>query len=195
MRYSPKLLLAFCLLLLPLSLQAKDEKEDPIEQSLLEVFTAYKKDDLPAVKEKLAEILKAIEEKEIAKVGEALPDTVEDWKAADLVREDLAALGGGISVKRTYTLEPKSITVKIVMDSPLIDAGLKFLANRQALKFSKKKVHTVDGEAALVDNERKVLIGVDGKILVELVGDNDTNSRDLIDFARKLGLKKIKQLK
>ena len=60
---------------------------------------------------------------------------------------------------------------------------------------TEKKVYTVDGEAALVDEERKILISVESRLLVEITGDNDCNSKDLIDFARLMGLKKIKALK
>lgn len=181
--------------LLPFSVYADKKKEDPIEQGLRDAFAAYQDEDLASVKTSLAEVLKAIEEKEVARVGETLPDKVDQWEASELEKEDLKALGGGISVKRTYTMEPKSITAKVVMHSPLVDKWIELLGNRQALKFTNKKVYTVDGEAALVENDQKILIGVDQKILVELVGDNDTDSRDIIAFVRKLGLKKIKELK
>ena len=114
--------------------------------------------------------------------------------AAPLVREDLSSVGGGVSVKRTYTLESKSITAKLIKDSPLIEKWLKVLANREALKFTGKKVHTIDGEAALVDNERKILISIEGKLLLELEGDNDCEAKDILAFARELDLKQMKKL-
>lgn len=181
--------------LFPFSSFAKpDEKKDPIEQGLRDAFSAYQKEDLDAVAEKLQAILKLIDEKKAALVGEVLPDKVEDWKADELEREDLSALGGGISVKRTYTFEEKSITAKVVKDSPMVDQWLKVLSNRDALKFTGKKVHTIDGEAALVDSERKILIGIEGEVLLELEGDNDCEAKDILAFARKLDLKVMKKL-
>jgi hypothetical protein len=97
-------------------------------------------------------------------------------------------------VKRTYTREEKSITAKVVKDSPVVDKWLKILSNRDALKFTGKKVHTIDGEAALVDSERKILIGIEGEVLLELEGDNDCEAKDILAFARKLDLKTMKQL-
>lgn len=170
------------------------EEKDPIEQGLRDAFSLYQKEDLKAVSAKLKTLLKLIDEKNAAKVGATLPDKVEEWKAPELEREDLSSLGGGISVKRIYTLEEKSITAKLVKDSPLVDKLLKILANREALKFTGKKVHTIDGEAALVDSERKILISIEGTLLLELEGDNDCEAKDILAFARKLDLKEMKKL-
>ena len=123
-----------------------------------------------------------------------LPDELGEWKAGELEREDLASTGGGISVKRTYKVEEKSITAKLVKDSPMVDKWLKVLSNRDALKFTGKKVHTIDGEPALVDSERKILVGVEGEVLLELEGDNDCEAKDILAFARKLDLKTMKAL-
>lgn len=189
-----RFILGFLILSLPLTAQSREKKKDPIEQGLRAAFSAYQKEDLDAVAEKLQAILKLIDEKKAALVGEVLPDKVEDWKADELEREDLSALGGGISVKRTYTFEEKSITAKVVKDSPMVDQWLKVLSNRDALKFTGKKVHTIDGEAALVDSERKILIGIEGEVLLELEGDNDCEAKDILAFARKLDLKVMKKL-
>lgn len=57
--------------------------------------------------------MKAIGERKAEKVGAVLPGEIDDWKTDELELKDLTALGGGISVKRTYTLEEKSITAKV----------------------------------------------------------------------------------
>jgi len=188
------LTLAAGILILPAPGDPKNKGKDPIEQGLREAFSLYQKEDLKSVTQKLRAILKLLDEKNAAKIGEALPDRVEEWMAAPLVREDLSSLGGGVSVKRTYTLNNKSITAKLVKDSPLITKWLEVLANREALKFTGKKVHTIDGEAALVDSERKILVSIEGELLLELEGDNDCDSKDILAFARKLDLKKMKRL-
>ena len=138
--------------------------------------------------------MKAIGERKAEKVGAVLPGEIDEWKTDELELEDLAALGGGISVKRAYTLEEKSITAKVVKDSPMDDKWLKTLSNRDALKFTGKKVHTINGEAALVDSERKILIGIEGEVFLELEGDNDCETKDILAFARKLDLKTMKAL-
>ena len=188
------LLSILALLITSTSAQAEEKKKDSIEQGLREAFSAYQKGDLENVTLKLKEILKAIDEKQAAQVGAVLPDQIEEWKASPLKRENLVAVGGGISMKRTYTLKEKSITAKVVKDSPLVDELLKILSNRSVLKHTGKRVHTIAGEAALVDSERKLLIGIDGEILLELEGDNDCETKDIVAFARKLDLKKMKAL-
>lgn len=188
------LITVIAILLFPVATLADDKKKDPIEQGLRDAFSLYQKENYSAVSEKLKAVLKLLDERKAERVGKVLPDEVEDWKADELQREDLSKVGGGVSVKRSYTLDEKTITAKLVKDSPLVDQWIKMLANKDLLKLSGKKVHTIDGESALVDSERKILVAIEGEVLLELEGDNDCDSRDILAFARKLDLKTMKKL-
>ena len=44
-------------------------------------------------------------------------------------------------------------------------------------------------------NSYKLMMGVNGGIYLEVTGDNDTRSSDLVSFTRKLDLKTLKKLK
>ena len=172
-----------------------DEKKDDIEKGLLLAYNEYQKESYSSVIEKLREVIKLVEAKNVELVGEILPEKIENWIGTDLKREDLAAIGGGVSVKRDYNLESKSISVKLVKDSPLINHWIKVLSNRDLLQATGKKTYTIAGETALVDEPLKVLVAIDEKILLEIKGDNDCETKDLVDFARKLDFAALKKMK
>lgn len=174
---------------------ADDKKKDEVEKGLLLAYNDYQKENYSSVVEKLREVIKLVEEKNAGKIGEILPDKIDDWYGTDLKREDLAAVGGGVSVKRTYNQEDKSIGVKLVKDSPLIDKAIEMLANKDLLNLTGKKTYTIDGETALVEGPSKVLVAIDGEILLEITGDKDCKTADLVALARKLDFKALKKLK
>lgn len=173
---------------------AEPTKKDPIEQAFNEAYAEYKKENYSSTSDKLRELIKLLEAKNAERVGEVLPDKIDDWHGTDLKREDLAALGGGVSVKRVYNDKSKSITVKLVKDSPLVDKWIELLSNRDLLQASGKKVHNISGEAAIVDKPLKVLMTIDKEILVEVTGDNDCSTKDLIALIRKLDLRAMKKM-
>lgn len=174
---------------------ADDKKKDDVEQGLLLAYNEYQKGNYSAVNDKLREVIKLVEAKNAKRVGDILPEKIDDWFGTELKREDLAAIGGGISVKRSYNQESKSINVKLVKDSPLVDKWIQMLANKDLLNASGKKTYTIDGETALIDSPLKVLVAIEGEILLEITGDNDCKTKDLVAFARKLDFKALKKLK
>lgn len=168
---------------------------DPFEEGMREAFVAYKKADYETTTAKLRELLKIMEEKAAEKVGEVLPAAIEDWKGEALKREDLAALGGGASISRTYEKGSQEITVKVVKDSPLVKQLLPFFANEELLKLSNRKTHSVSGEKGVMEGEHKLQVVVDGRIYVELIGDETTGEKDLLGLARKLDLNALAKMK
>lgn len=188
-------------LALPLRLvAAPPEKKaagpDAFEAGMRQAMTDYKKGDHEAVTAKLRELLKLMEEKGAAKVGEVLPEFLENWEGESLKRDDLSAVGGGICLSRLYkTSEGRSLTAKVIKDSPLTKLLMATLANEDLLRASNRKVHRVSGEPAVMEGEHKLQLVVDGRIYVEVAGDEETGEQQLIAFARKLDLQALKGMK
>lgn len=178
-----------------LSSLAQDKKKDDIEKGLLLAYNEYQKENYSSVIAKLRDVIKLVEAKNVERVGEILPEKIEKWIGTDLKREDLSAIGGGVSVIRNYNQESKSISVKLVKDSPLVNHWIKILSNRDLLQATGKKTYPIAGETALVDEPLKVLVAIDEKILLEIKGDNDCETKDLVDFARKLDFASLKKMK
>jgi len=174
---------------------AAPKKKDPVEKGLREAYDLYKKRNYGQVSDKLRELLKLLDEKNQKRAGVVLPEEIKDWKGGDLVREDLDALGGGLSVKRRYQNGRKNITVKLVKDSPLADKIMKLLTNDGLVALSKRKTHTISGIRAVMENERKLQMVIGDEILLEVQGDKDTNEQDVVGFTRKLDIKLMKKMK
>lgn len=176
---------------------AKDEpkKPDLFESGLRQVMEDYRKGDDAAVTEKLRILIKMMEEKGADKVGETLPETLEGWEGEPLKREDLGAVGGGVSVSRAYGSGKKEVVAKVIKDSPLVKGLIPLIANEDLLKLTGRKTHRISGQTAVMEGERKLQLVVDGRILVELVGNAEADEKDLVALARKLDLAALAKMK
>lgn len=174
---------------------AAPKKKDLVEQGLREAYELYKQKHYGQVSDKLRELLKLLEEKNEKRAQVVLPEKVKDWHGGDLVRENLEALGGGLSVKRHYQNKRKNISVKLVKDSPLADKIMKLLTNDALVKLSKRKTHTISGIRAVMEHDRKLQMVIGDEILLEVVGDKDTTEQDVVSFTRKLDIQLMKKMK
>ena len=170
-------------------------KGDPFEEGMRQAFADYKKGDNEAVTAKLRELLKLMEEKGAAKVGELLPAELAGWKGESLKQDDMSAVGGGVAMSRLYALGGKQITVKVVKDSPLVKQLIPLLANQDLIQLSNRKTARISGETAVMDGEHKLQMVVDGRIYVEFAGDDQTGEKELTGLARKLDLNALGKMK
>lgn len=186
---------------LPLRLSAappgkKGAGPDAFEAGMREAMADYKKGDHEAVTTKLRELIKLMEDKGAAKVGEVLPEFLEQWEGESLKRDDMSAVGGGICLSRLYKDSGKrSLTAKVIKDSPLVKMLMVTLANEDLLRASNRKVHRISGEPAVMEGEHKLQMVVDGRIYVEIAGDEEMGEKELLGFARKLDLDSLREIK
>ncbi len=181
--------------LLPLTAKGQPKKIEAFEEGMRQAFADYKKGDNEAVTAKLRELLKLMEEQGAAKVGTVLPDTVDAWKGETLKKDDIGAIGGGVSMSRIYVSGEHRITVKVVKDSPLVTQLLPLFANEDLIRMTNRKTHHIAGETGIMEGENKLQIVVDGRIYVELEGDPATGETELVAFARKLDLAALAKMK
>ena len=186
-------LVSLFLPLLPAGAQTK--AIDWFEEGMRQAMADYKKGDHEAVTAKLRELLKMMEEKNAEKMGGLLPAAFDDWKGESLKNDDLSAFGGGVSLSRTYLKGERPITVKVIKDSPLVKQFLPLIANEELLKLSNRKTHRISGETAVMEGDRKLQLVVDQRILVELIGNDGVEEKDLVAMARRLDLNALKKMK
>lgn len=188
-------ILLCCLLAFPvISAAADDLKPDDVELALREVYKSYKAGEDKQALEKMREVVKMLEVKVADKVGEQLPEKVDEWKGESLKKEDLALLGGGISISRTYVLEDAKITVKVMKDVPALKGVMALLGNEELLKLGNRKTMRISGQTAVMEGEHKIQFVLDGRIYVELLGNDKAGERELVAFARKLDLRAISKM-
>lgn len=160
-----------------------------------EAWKEYEREHYGEVTTRLRALLRLLEDETARQVAAIIPERIEDWSGGDPRREDLAPLGGGVSVERSYRLGAKEITVKVVRDSPVAEQLMKILGNDELVAWGGARVHNVQGVQAIMEGERKVMMVVREKIYLELRGDNDTGRADLLSLARKLDLRALKAMK
>jgi len=177
-----------------MSSAAEDLKPDEVELALREVYKSYKAGEDKQALEATREVVKLLEVKVADKVGEQLPEKVGDWKGESFRKDDLALLGGGISISRTYVLEDAKVTVKVMKDVPALKGVIAMLGNEELLKLGNRKTIWISGQTAVMDGENKLQFVLDGRIYLELMGNAKAGEKELIAFARKLDLREIAKL-
>ncbi|BCX48791.1 conserved hypothetical protein [Haloferula helveola] len=188
-----RLILLTLAVLAPFS--AADEKRDPVEDTLREAWAEYKTGNYDVTREKLAEVMKMLEEKDAEKIEELLPKELDGWEGETLQRDDLGAVGGGLSISRLYEDDKKKVTVKVVKNSPLMKTLIPLLANEQLIELSGRKTHRISGETAVMDGPKKLQMVLDGRIYVELAGSGEAEEKDIVSLARKLDLRALEKIK
>ena len=170
-------------------------KKDPIEKGLLEAYQLYQKKNYGQTSDKLRQLLTLLEAKNEKRAGVVLPAKVKSWQGGDLTRESLEALGGGLSVKRHYSFKKKHISVKLVKDSPLADKIMKLISNDALVQLSQRKTHTISGVRAVMDGEHKLQMVINDEILLEVTGNSETTSQEIVTFTRSLDIDLMKKMK
>ncbi len=130
-----------------------------------------------------------------------LPDAPKDWTAEAAEREAAGSslFGGGITASRRYTNGDKTVTIKIMSDSPILQATMMMLDNSQFLP-------TGDGVEQLVVKGQKAILTlntgdtngdiktvVDRRYLVEISGSGIERA-DLMLFAKAFDYSKLSKL-
>jgi len=185
-----------CLLisLLALSFATAEEKKDPFEAGIREAWDLYKDGKEEEVSEKLRELLKIMEERGAEKVIEVLPGQIDYWKGGALEREDLAVMGGGISLSRTYATGKRKVEVKVIKDSPLMKQLAPLIANPQLLALGKRETHKISGKTAVMDGDTKLQMILSDRIYLELNSMGEATEKDLVALARELDLKALSKI-
>lgn len=191
-----KTLVPALLAAIALPMSAAPPKGDAFEEGMRQAFADYKAGRHEAVTAKLRELLKLVEERNAEKIGDLLPDKLIDWKGETPKREDLAIIGGGLSISRTYvSTGNRTLTVKVVRDSPLVKQLIPLLTNEDLIRASNRKTHRISGETAIMDGERKLQLVLDQRIFVELAGGETVGETELVAAARELDLRALAAMK
>ena len=168
---------------------------DEVTDLLRKAYKDYTSGELAAMTETLREITRLADDRKEIQLAKVLPNRVGEFLGLPMKSEHLAKFGGGVALERTYVHGTKMVTAKIVKDSPLADAVMKLLANDDLVAWSGAKVHTVDGEQAILDGKGKLMMAVDGKVYLELQGNESVRDADLVSFARKLEIRELRKMK
>lgn len=141
-----------------------------------------------------------IRQKKAEEVVKLLPEAPKGWEAGETETEAAASsiLGGGVTVKRTYTRGNANVTLKVQSDSTVMQYAA-MLSNPMILAASGAKMETIKGQRVTVefksgDDNGNIKAVVDGRYLVEIEG-NGIVVDDLRALAKAFDFAKLAAMK
>ncbi|MHB8809480.1 MAG: hypothetical protein ACYC9M_05650 [Desulfobulbaceae bacterium] len=182
--------LPFCAVLLALTLLASPAfAEDEVLRTVDEAVSQYKKGDFAGAASNLDYASQLIRQKKSEEMKSLLPEPLVGWVAEPASAQALgtAVFGGGITVSRTYSNPPATISIDIVSDSPLLQSLVMMLNNPMFVGASGGKLEAVKGQRAIVkynDTTRSgdLNIVVDNRFMVTVKGQKIERA-DLLAYA------------
>ena len=186
-----RVLLLSILLFNPVS---ADEVTDVMEEALV----AYKKENYAQMKDDLNYVLDLIRQKKNDSLKNILPEAPDNWTAEEVISETAIAgvLGGGTTVSRVYKKEATTVTIMIIIDSPLMQSIGTMLSN--PLFASAGKIKRINREKAMIkyngqQKSGEVILVIDKQYMVTIKGLNVTE-KELIDYTRLIDFETLKNI-
>ncbi|RYD18311.1 MAG: hypothetical protein EOP88_23010 [Verrucomicrobiaceae bacterium] len=195
MKPTLKLLLISLSLAAPLAAQDAAKTPDAFETGLREAFNAHKNGNDEATAAKLRELLKILEGKSVAKLGEFLPETLGAWKGEALVIEEPSTSGEGAGVSRAYVSGAQKIVVRVVKDYPKLGELLPMFVNEELLRLANRTLHKISDQPALMDGSDKLQLVVDERIYVEFLASGGAGETEMVALAGLLNIPAMVNIK
>lgn len=173
-------------------------RADDVTDSIDEAIKAYKAKDFAAAAQSLDAAAQLVRQKRGELFKGLLPDAPSGWKAEDASSQSAGAamFGGGVTAERRYTKGDLSMTVKIITDSPMMQAVIMMMGNPMFANADGGKLERIKGQKAILKNKDgngSVNVVVNGTLLVQIEGSQVTDA-DLRAFASAVDYAKIAAL-
>jgi hypothetical protein len=175
--------------------QDQPPAEDPLPL-IKEAQTAYEAGEVAHARRALEQATRSVAAKHAAALLAFLPAPFDGWTAndGDQGAVSLAALGGGITLDRTYSNDTGDVRIEILADSQLVAQMADMYSDAQMIAAMGMKTETIGGETAIVDPDgNKYTFLIDKSTFVTVSGSAPPEVRksyaENINFA---GLKSLK---
>lgn len=171
---------------------------DEVTDILKESISAYEEGEYAQVKEDLSYVLELLKQKKGESLKTVFPEALDGWQAEEATSETAGAgmLGGGTTVNRVYKKDKSKVTVSIVTDSPLMQSIGMMMSNPMFASGGKlKRIHREKAMIKYDENrESGELTMVYEKQYLITVKGNKVSEEDLINYAKAIDLKKLKEI-
>ena len=111
-----------------------------------------------------------------------LPEPLDEWTAGDATSASAGAamFGGGTTVERTYHKGSKTVTARIITDSPMMQAMMMLFSNPIILASQGGSLQMIGGQQALVKPDGVTIIQ-NNTYLLQV--DGDAQQADYVEYA------------
>jgi hypothetical protein len=173
---------------------------DDVIDSINEGLKYYKNGSYSQAAESLNYASQLIQQKKGESLKSLLPELLKGWDAqeADSQAMGTAMMGGGLSASRSYTKGDSSVEVRIMTDSPMLQAMMMMFSNPMMAASDGGKMEKISGQKAIVkyqQSERsgEINIMAANRFLVTVEG-YDISVQDLKAYAGALDYNKLAAL-
>ena len=170
---------------------------DDVTDSISEALKQYNNGEFADAVQSLEYASQLIRQKKGGQLEAFLPEPIPGWKAEAAKSQALgsAMFGGGVTAERCYVKDGSRVEVKIITDSPLMQAMMMMFSNPMVATADGGKLEKIGGEKAIVkySNDNKdgsINMVIANRFLITVEG-NDVARQDLIAFAQGIDFKKL----
>ncbi|HBI14515.1 MAG TPA: hypothetical protein DDY20_03195 [Desulfobulbaceae bacterium] len=163
--------------------------QDEVLRTVEEAVSQYKNGDFAGAASNLDYASQLIRQKKSEQMKSLLPEPLAGWLAEPASAQALgtAVFGGGITVSRSYSKPPSSLSIDIVSDSPLLQSLVMMLNNPMFVGASGGKLEAVKGQRAIVKFNEGTRSGdlnivVDNRFMITVKGQKIARE-DLLAYA------------
>ncbi len=162
---------------------AQDDAAPPPDAKALidEAGTAYDAGEFGHARRALEKAVEAVAGKHAGAIRATLPAPFEGWTMADGDDQpvSLSAIGGGLSLDRTYmNSDGTEVRIDILADSDLVAQMAKMYADDNMLQMMGMKIETLGGEKAFIDpNNGDITFLFDQRTNIKVSGSASAENR------------------
>jgi hypothetical protein len=170
---------------------------DDVTDSIDEALKKYNSGEFADAVQSLDYASQLIRQKKGGQLEAFLPEPIPGWKAkaAKSQATGAAIFGGAVTAERSYEKGDSRMEVKIITDSPLMQAMMMMFSNPVMATSDGGKLEKINGEKAIIkyssDNkDGSINMVIANRFLITVEGNNVTR-QDLIAFAQGIDFKKL----
>jgi hypothetical protein len=127
---------------------------------------------------------------------QVLPEPLDGWTAEEATSSSAgsAMLGGGSTIKRTYSKDDKNLSIEIMADSPMMQSMMAIFTNPMfGAAAQGGKVQMINGQQAILKDNGLMMV-VDNTFMIQINAEKGMDA-DLIAYANAIDLKKLSNFK
>ena len=184
MRFAPTALLALAL--------ALPARADDVEASIDAALEAYRAGDIKTAKQELDFASQLLGQRKAEELRSLLPEPLPGWERQDGETGDaqaMAAFGGGQMAGASYSKGAETVDIQIMADNQMVTAMGAMFTN-PALMGSMGTVKRIGDEKAVVSPDGELQAMVDGRIMVQITGSADADTKTA--YFEAIDLEKLK---
>jgi len=169
---------------------------DDVTDAIDEGLKTYKEGDYTQAISQLDYASTLIRQKKAEKIVEVFPAPLSGWEAEEAESESAGSMmmGGGISANRRYFQgDDKSVTIEMMMDSPMMQSMMALFNNPSLIAMSGAKVVKIQGNMAKLEDRgdsKEIMFVVNNNALFTLKGQN-VSVEELTRYGEAIDFKKL----